>query len=36
MNAIVSYLAISSNGRISFMLKFDTTTTAAPSGAIAG
>jgi hypothetical protein len=32
----VSYLAGSSNVGNSFMLKFDTTTTAAPSGAIAG
>jgi hypothetical protein len=36
MAARVGYLAASSNAGNSFMLKFDTTTTAAPSGAIAG
>ena len=34
--ARVGYLATSSNCGISFMLKFNTTTTAALSGAIAG
>jgi hypothetical protein len=36
MAARVSYLAGSSNAGNSFMLKFDTTTTAAPSGTFAG
>ena len=36
MAARIRYLPTSSNAGNSFMLKFDTTTTAAPSGAIAG
>jgi hypothetical protein len=36
MAARIGYLAASSNAGNSFMLKFDTTTTAAPSGATAG
>ncbi|MDB5786792.1 MAG: hypothetical protein JWQ50_6707 [Caballeronia mineralivorans] len=36
MAARIGYLATSSNGANSFMLKFDTTTTAAPSGTVAG
>jgi hypothetical protein len=32
----IGYLATSSNAGNSFMLKFDTTTTAAPSGEFAG
>jgi hypothetical protein len=36
MAARIGYLAASSNTGNSFMLKFDTTTTAPSSGAIAG
>jgi len=36
MAARIGYLAASSNTGNSFMLKFDTTTTAAPSGTVAG
>jgi len=36
MAAGIGYLAASSNTGNSFMLKFDTTTTAAPSGTVAG